>query len=295
MVFHVLKDGRKYKEKDAKNLSNIINWERTLGYAISRLEDGVRRLNILAGQEMDPKRQANSFKEIQHIMDVIKTVDPEHKLFLPSSYTTPAPKGKTEPNLTAAKEAKDFVYKPPAGKGLIGRGLKGAGVVAPRKKNRYYNLAEIKGSGTASDLKYKRNGTKYIRKADLLNNRLKLVFPNRTSVGPIRDMSDELTAMVKDLLYNDNISQQAYRALPIEDQRVFYEIVKKTHVGYTLQTPMEDPRLTLRAEFDKLRGEIALGNDNPDMLRELYRLATDMFEQKMINSNEFKSIMSALL
>jgi len=108
-------------------------------------------------------------------------------------------------------------------------------------------------------------------------------------------MSNELTKMVKDLLYNDNISQQAYRALSVEDQRVFYEIVQKTHVNHTLQTPMIDPRIELKAEFDKLRGEIALGNDNPDMLRELYRLATDMFELKMITNKEFKSIMSALI
>ncbi|GMF65432.1 unnamed protein product [Phytophthora lilii] len=258
-----------------------------------RVYDNSRIVEEADRREAELKRRYDNNRA--RLPTIQETVDPEHKLFLQSSYTTPAPKGKTEPNITAAKEAKDFVYEPPAGKGLIGRGLKGAGVVAPRKKNRSYNLADIAGSGTASDLKYKRIGTKFIRKADLLNNRLKLVFPNRTSVGPIRDMSDELTAMVKDLLYNDNISQQAYRALPIEDQRVFYEIVKKTHVDHTLQTPREDPRLTLRAEFDKLRGEIALGNDNPDMLRELYRLATDMFEQKMINSNEFKSILSALL
>ncbi|GMF41653.1 unnamed protein product [Phytophthora lilii] len=296
MVFYLIADGRKYKQTDVKSLSNKINWERTLGYAISRLEDALRKLNIMAGQEENPKKQANSFKEIQHIMDVIKTVDPEHQLFLPSSYRTPAPKGKSEPTLTAAKEVKDFVYEPPAGKGLVGRGLKGAGVVAPRNKNRSYNLADIEGSGTASDLKYKRIGTKFIRKADLLNNRLKLVFPNRTSVGPIRDMSDELTAMVKDLLYNDNISQQAYRALPIEDQRVFYEIVKKTHVDHTLQTPMEDPRLTLRAEFGKLRGEIALAHYykmivlNP----KLFKPGSSYGNQATANVNELKQILSEL-
>ncbi|GMF32543.1 unnamed protein product [Phytophthora fragariaefolia] len=134
-----------------------------------------------------------------------------------------------------------------------------------------------------------------VLRADLNNNRLKLVLPNRTSVGPIRSMSHELTAMVKDPLYNDNISQQSYRDLSIEDQRVFYEIVKKTHVEHTLQTPIEDPCLTLKAEFDTLRGEISLGNNNPDMLRELYRLAADMFEQKLLSNKEFWSIIGALV
>jgi hypothetical protein len=108
-------------------------------------------------------------------------------------------------------------------------------------------------------------------------------------------MSDGLTEMVKDLLYNDNISQQAYRDLSVEDQRVFYEIVQKTHIQHTLQTPMIDPRIALKAEFDKLRGEVALGNNNHDMLLELYRVSTDMFEQKMITNAEFKAIMSALI
>ncbi|GMF34561.1 unnamed protein product [Phytophthora fragariaefolia] len=195
---------------------------------------------------------------LKTIYDVLRVVDPiqaqeqeDLSKLPPSSFETPVQRDKIASNrISPAK--KDFVFEPPAGKGLTGRGLRGGGI-APRRKARTYNLADIEGSGSASDLKYKRIGTKFIRKADLNNNRLKLVFPNRTSVGPIRSMSDELTAMVKDLLYNDNISQQAYRDLSIEDQRVLYEIVKKTHVEHTLQTPIEDPRLTLKAEFDKER------------------------------------------
>ncbi|GLE11854.1 hypothetical protein PINS_up024601, partial [Pythium insidiosum] len=55
---------------------------------------------------------------------------------------------------------------------LRGRGLKGAG--------RVYNLREIEGTGIASDLKYKRLGSKFIRVSDLHDNKLKLVYPNRT-------------------------------------------------------------------------------------------------------------------
>jgi len=238
--------------------------------------------------EKDPEKRIELQNEIEDILDILKTADPGQGMSAeylqklpPSAFDTPAAKPKQEPSISAKK---DFVYE---GKGLVGRGLKGAG--------RPYNLADIEGSGRASDLKYKRIGTKFIRKADLNNNRLKLVFPSRNSVGPLRSMSNELTEMVKDLLYNDNISQQAYHALSVEDQGVFYEIVQKTHVNHTLQTPMIDPRIELKAEFDKIRGEIAWGNDNQDMLRELYRLATDMFEQKMITNKEFKSIMSALI
>jgi hypothetical protein len=275
--------------KNQKQANKQINWPRTLSLVIDIVANYIRGYNRVIKAEKDPEKRIELQNEIEDILDILKIADPEQGMAAeylqklpPSAFDTPAAKPKQAPTISAEK--KDFVYE---GKGLVGRGLKGAG--------RPYNLADIEGSGRASDLKYKRIGTKFIRKADLNNNRLKLVFPSRNSVGPLRSMSNELTEMVKDLLYNDNISQQAYRALSVEDQRVFYEIVQKTHVNHTLQTPMIDPRIELKAEFDKLRGEIALGNDNPDMLRELYRLATDMFEQKMITNKEFKSIMSALI
>jgi hypothetical protein len=209
------------------------------------------------------------------------------------AFKTPAVKSKRASKISPSNAAAK-------GKGLQGRGLRGAGVSAVAaevkpKRTRAYNLADIEGSGKASDLKYKRIGTKFIRKADLNSNRLKLVYPNRTSVGPIRSMSDALTAMIKDLLYNDNISQQSYRAMSIDDQRVFHEVVKKTHIDHTLMEPMVDPRYALRAEFDKLRGELALGNDNPDMLRELQRLSIDIYAQKLISDSEFKKLMSAMI
>jgi hypothetical protein len=300
MEYYSLKTNKVFNTADPGKITSSINWEATLNLVIHELGIGARALTNQAKYESSPKKRANTMKEVKHILAMIKQVDPKQgaeqealSAFPITSFDTPAARPKQEPTISAEK--KDFVYERPAGKGLVGRGLRGAGTAGARTKNRAYNLADIEGSGKASDLKYKRLGTKFIRKADLNNNRLKLVFPNRTSVGAIRAMSPELTEMVKDLLYNDNISQQAYRALSVEDQRVFYEIVQKTHVNHTLQTPMIDPRIELKAEFDKLRGEIALGNDNPDMLRELYRLATDMFEQKMITNKEFKSIMSALI
>jgi len=283
--------------KEVKN--QRIDWDSTLNYVIGESATGARALSIKAQGETDENHKLMLESLSKHIIEMITIVDPKQGEeeaalinFESKSFETPLPKGrKLNKSISAPKRYEDYTYNPPAeGKGLIGRGLRGAG--SPRRS---YNLADIEGSGKASDLKYKRIGTKFIRKADLHNNRLKLVYPNRTGVGPIRAMSDELTQMVKDLLFNDNINQQSYQALPIEDQRVFYEIVRKTHVDHTLQTPMVDPRITLKAEFDKLCGEISLGNDNPEMMKELYRLATDMFDQKMISKSEFKSIMSALL
>ncbi|GMF49779.1 unnamed protein product [Phytophthora fragariaefolia] len=192
--------------------SKQIDWSWTFNYVISEVGNGAPALNHQIGRETSAEKQNLYAIRLKTIYDVLRVVDPikaqeqEDLSKLPlCSFETPDQRDKNSSNrISPAK--KDFVFDPPAGKGLTGRGLRGGGV-APRRKAKTYNLADIEGSGSASDLKYKRIGTKFIRKADLNNNRLKLVFPNRTSVGPIRSMSDELTAMVKDLLYNDNICQ----------------------------------------------------------------------------------------
>ncbi|GLE06260.1 hypothetical protein PINS_up015507 [Pythium insidiosum] len=145
---------------------------------------------------------------------------------------------------------------------LRGRGLKGAG--------RVYNLREIEGTGIASDLKYKRLGSKFIRVSDLHDNKLKLVYPNRTQ---------------------HDINQQTYNGLSISDKRLFHEILRLTHLQHQFSTPLADPMETLQAEFDKLRSQvIGLGNSNPNAIRELKALSVDLYSQKLISEDDFKQI-----
>lgn len=171
------------------------------------------------------------------------------------------------------------------GKGtrLRGRGLQGAG--------RVYNLRDIEGSGIASDLKYKRLGSKFIRVADLHANKLKLVYPNRTQVGKIRTISPTLSKLINELLFQHDINQQIYNDLPIADKRLFHEILRLTHLQHQFSTPLADPMETLQAEFDKLRSQvIGLGNNNPDAVRELKALSVDLYSQKLISEDDFKQI-----
>ncbi|GMG16719.1 unnamed protein product [Phytophthora fragariaefolia] len=185
--------------KKQTQASKQIDWSWTLNYVISEVGNGARALNHQIGRETIAEKQNLYAIRLKTIYDVLRVVDPiqvqeqeDLSKIPPSSFETPDQRDKISSNrISPAK--KDFVFEPPAGRGLTGRGLRGGGI-APRRKARTYNLADIEGSGSASDLKYKRIGTKFIRKADLNNNRLKLVLPNRTSVGPIRSMSDELTA-----------------------------------------------------------------------------------------------------
>lgn len=183
-------------------------------------------------------------------------------------------------------EDQDFVYNPrPTARSAMlnikGRGLMGAGCK---------NLKHIEGSGTASDLKYKRIGSKFIRVADLRSNRLKLVYPNRTPLGKLRDITPKLAQLINTLLFDKDIDQQLYGELPVSDKKLFCEILKATHLQHQFSNTLDDPIESLRAEFDKLRGQVMLGNDNPDVIRELKAISVDLYGQKIITEEEFKQI-----
>lgn len=164
---------------------------------------------------------------------------------------------------------------------LRGRGLMGAGAK---------NLRDIEGSGSASDLKYKRLGSKFIRVADLRSNKLKLVFPNRTPVGRLRSIDPKLSKLIDKLVFNKDIDQHLYGQLSIDDKKLFIEILKTTHLQHQFSNALEDPVASLRAEFDKLLGQVQLGNDNPDLIRELKTMAVDLYAQKLIDEADFKSL-----
>ena len=162
-----------------------------------------------------------------------------------------------------------------------GRGLRGRGPI---------NLRDVEGTGTASDLKYKRLGSKFIRLADLKSNRLKLVYPNRTGVGPIRSISPELSELINKLVFEKDIDQQLYGKLSVADKQLFREVLKATHLQHQFTNAPGDPLKSLKAEFDKLRGQVMIGNDNPDLIRELKTMAVDLYGQKMISEADFRSL-----
>lgn len=174
-----------------------------------------------------------------------------------------------------------------SGKRLKGRGLRGAG--------KCYNLNHIQGSGMASAYIYQPIGSKYIRVPDLDKNELSIVYPCRTKVGPKRRISDAVQRMIKRLVYEGDISQSQYDDLSIEDKRLFREIVEATHVQHMFSEKLADPIDNLKAEFDKCRGEVMLGNDNPDLIKRLRELTVDMFAQRLIDDQTFKEIIASTL
>ncbi|GMF27129.1 unnamed protein product [Phytophthora lilii] len=181
---------------------------------------------------------------------------------------------------------------------LQGRGLRGAGIKPLEgvvRRGRTYNLNEIQGLATPSAYVYRQLGSKYIRLPDLDANTLIIVQPNRRKCGPKKDISDSLQAMMKNLVYNKDINQADYDKLSLDDKKLFKEILAITHLQYNFIDKLPDPLGSLRMEYDKLKGELMLGNDNPSIIKQLKSITIDMYSNKLISDAEFKDIITRLL
>ncbi|KAG6948564.1 hypothetical protein JG688_00015035, partial [Phytophthora aleatoria] len=168
-----------------------------------------------------------------------------------------------------------------SGSSLKGRGLMGAGVAPLEgvvRRRGTYNLNEIQGLATPSAYVYRQLGSKYIRLPDLDAKTLVIVQPNRRKCGPKCHISDSLQAMIRTLVYKNHINQASYGKLSIDDKKLFKEILAITHLQYKL----DDPLGALRAEYDKLQGELELGNDNPSIIKQLKSLTVDMYSNRLI-------------
>ncbi|GMF40976.1 unnamed protein product [Phytophthora lilii] len=162
---------------------------------------------------------------------------------------------------------------------LQGRGLRGAGV-APLKgvvrRGRTYNLNEIQGLTTPTAYIYRQLSSKYIRIPDLDNKTLVIIQPNRRKCGPKRVISDPLQSMIRTLAFKQHIDQAEYDKLSIDDKKLFKEILAITHLQYNFHDRVEDPLESLKAEYDKLKGELELGNDNLSIIKQLKSLSVDI-------------------
>ncbi|DAZ99686.1 TPA: hypothetical protein N0F65_001923 [Lagenidium giganteum] len=79
-------------------------------------------------------------------------------------------------------------------------------------------------------------------------------------------------------------------SLSHSDKDLFVKVLKLTHLYYNDKSVLEDPNKRLIAEFNKLRGELALENKTPELIRELKLITVDLHEQKRFSDKDFKSI-----
>ncbi|POM77024.1 Hypothetical protein PHPALM_5659 [Phytophthora palmivora] len=167
----------------------------------------------------------------------------------------------------------------------LGRGLRGAGYIKKDLRERDGNPIKYHSRrGFYSSLAYKRIGTKFVHLPKLNEGLLKVVYPNRSNVGPQRNISADLTKLIKSLLFDGNIDQPLYDSMSMNDKRVFHELLRITHTQHSLRDPIKDPR-----DVSKQR------NDNPSILRELKQVLVDMYSAKLISDKEFKEVLLAIV
>ncbi|KAJ8523759.1 hypothetical protein ON010_g17359 [Phytophthora cinnamomi] len=163
-----------------------------------------------------------------------------------------------------------------------------------RKTNQTYNLNDIQGLATPSAYIYRKLGSKFIRLPDLDKRTLTIVQPNRKKVGPMREISDSLQTMIKDLVFRNDISQEKYDKLSIDDKKLFKEILEMTHLQYNFDQNLEDPLESLRMEYDKVKGELMLGNTNPSILKQL-KMSFNELVRKICDPSNFIRIRMLVL
>ena len=187
------------------------------------------------------------------------------------------------------------------GRGLLGAGISGynhGGITLKGKtlSNGMYNLDDIQDKPMRSAHNYRKIGTKYIRIPNLIErNQLVISYPNRRDAGPRRVISDKLQAMIKQLIYNNEIKQQSYSELSYDDQRLFKEILAKTNLQNHFDVDLPDVRKNMQMEYEKLKGEVMLGNDNADIRSQLKELLIQMFSNQLISDKEFKQIIAKVI
>ncbi|GMF55388.1 unnamed protein product [Phytophthora fragariaefolia] len=94
------------------------------------------------------------------------------------------------------------------------------------------------------------------------------------------------------LVYKQHIDQAAYDKLNLDDKKLFKEILAITHLQYNFHDKLTDPLETLWAVYDKLKGEMELGNDNPSIIKQLNGSYGDNAD---LNVAELKAIMKNLI
>ena len=107
-------------------------------------------------------------------------------------------------------------------------------------------------------------------------------------------MSDDMTQLVNQLTFDGNIDQGLYESLEHSEKLMFFKLLKLTHLYHSKKQPLEDPNKRLIAEWNKLRGEFEIGNNHPDLLKELKLLTFDLYQNKLIKANEFRNIMATI-
>lgn len=167
--------------------------------------------------------------------------------------------------------------------------LHGTGFIHKNKKVRlgYTNSADG----------YAKLGNKYIRKENLDKNEISIRYPNGTYLHKHKHVSNDLINLIKDMIYADHFDQHRYDSLDFKSKKIFNDVLNTTKLKYDNKYNLhhfENPFDQLKAEYEKLKGELESGNDNPAIIKKLKSVILELYQNKLISDAEFKRVLETL-
>lgn len=144
---------------------------------------------------------------------------------------------------------------------------------------------------------YAKLGNKYIRKENLDKNEISIRYPNGTYLHKHKHVSNDLINLIKDMIYADHFDQHLYDSLDFKSKKIFNDVLNTTKLKYDNKYNLhhfENPFDQLKAEYEKLKGELESGNDNPAIIKKLKSVILELYQNKLISDSEFKRVLETL-
>ena len=142
-------------------------------------------------------------------------------------------------------------------------------------------------------------GSKWIRKSDLMKNKLCIRQPSNQSVPslPVQRISKKLATLLIGILDNGKPEYSEMEDLSDEDKQTLCSISSVTKLGSKLSLPTPNKSKNEKEEhrFLVLKGQILAGNDSPQIVKELKTLLMKFMNDRRLSKTEVLSILETLV
>ena len=142
-------------------------------------------------------------------------------------------------------------------------------------------------------------GSKWIRKSDLMKNKLCIRQPSNQSVPslPVQRISKKLATLLIGILDNGKPEYSEMEELSDEDKQTLCSISSITKLGSKLSLPTPNKSKNEKEEhrFLVLKGQILAGNDSPQIVKELKTLLMKFMNDRRLSKTEVLSILETLV
>ena len=142
-------------------------------------------------------------------------------------------------------------------------------------------------------------GNKWIRKSDLMKDKLCIRQPsNQSVIGlPVQRISKKLATLLIGILDNGKPEYSQMESLSDEDKQTLCTISSVTKLGNKLSLPTPNKSKNEKEEhrFHILKGQILAGNDSPQIVKELKTLLMKFMNDRRLSKTEVLSILETLV